>query len=577
MLRKFIISFAIVSACCCARISQCQGADAWEINARLGRAINLGNALEAPYEGQWGVTLREEYFQIIKDGGFTGVRIPIRWNAYAETTRPYTIDPDFFARVDWAVDNALSRGLVAVVNIHHYEELTASPSRLQQERFVYIWRQIAEHYQDRSDLLVFELLNEPHDQLKALLWNSLLREGIRAVRETNPDRIIVIGGAGYNSSSELINTLELPEDDRHIIATFHHYSPFQFTHQGASWVGEGSDEWLGTTWQATEDEQNEIKDIFDAVYNWSIANDRPVFMGEFGAYSKADMDSRVLWTAFSAREAEARGFSWAYWEFCSGFGAYDDDPGKWRRLLRALVPDAPVENQIRNGQFDFGTDHWLFTTQDRATGDMFVTNGTGLSGANALGVDIRNDGAAEASVMVRQMDLALENGTQYRLSFQVKAELERTMLIRLQTSGGEIYWQQTQEISTNPQTFTYIFQSPADNSQVGIYFMLGRYPGDVYIDNVSLKEAWDCEKMIETGLRMPADLSGADGVPDCHVDAYDLMAMAEAWLEAEAMVDISGPQGQSDGIINIYDLAQIGTQWMSCNDLLDTECKSYSD
>jgi endoglucanase len=39
------------------------------------------------------------------------------------------------------------------------------------------------------------------------------------------------------------------------------------------------------------------------------------------------------------KEAEARGFSWAYWEFAAGFGAYDRDKKAWRDpILKALVP-----------------------------------------------------------------------------------------------------------------------------------------------------------------------------------------------------------------------------------------------
>lgn len=35
-------------------------------NDLLGRGINLGNMLEAPNEGDWGLTVEEEYFQLIK-------------------------------------------------------------------------------------------------------------------------------------------------------------------------------------------------------------------------------------------------------------------------------------------------------------------------------------------------------------------------------------------------------------------------------------------------------------------------------------------------------------------------------
>lgn len=39
--------------------------------ALLGRGINLGNALEAPREGEWGVVLEEEFFDLIADAGST--------------------------------------------------------------------------------------------------------------------------------------------------------------------------------------------------------------------------------------------------------------------------------------------------------------------------------------------------------------------------------------------------------------------------------------------------------------------------------------------------------------------------
>jgi len=37
-------------------------------NVQLARTVNFGNALEAPTEGAWGVTLEENYFQLVKHG-----------------------------------------------------------------------------------------------------------------------------------------------------------------------------------------------------------------------------------------------------------------------------------------------------------------------------------------------------------------------------------------------------------------------------------------------------------------------------------------------------------------------------
>src|SRR5689334_3367239 len=49
----------------------------------LRRGVNMGNMLEAPQEGEWGLFVREEYFDSIKEAGFDFVRLPVRWNSHA--------------------------------------------------------------------------------------------------------------------------------------------------------------------------------------------------------------------------------------------------------------------------------------------------------------------------------------------------------------------------------------------------------------------------------------------------------------------------------------------------------------
>ncbi|HPU43798.1 MAG TPA: hypothetical protein PLS98_06260, partial [Dictyoglomaceae bacterium] len=48
----------------------------------MQRGVNMGNALEAPKEGEWGVVIKDEYFKLIKEAGFDHVRIPIKWSAH---------------------------------------------------------------------------------------------------------------------------------------------------------------------------------------------------------------------------------------------------------------------------------------------------------------------------------------------------------------------------------------------------------------------------------------------------------------------------------------------------------------
>ena len=310
--------------------------DAFVMNQRLARTVNLGNALEAPNEGEWGVTLKEEFFQLIQGAGFTAVRLPVRWSAHALKSAPYTIDPEFFKRVDWAIEQAFANNLAIVVNMHHYEEIALDPVA-HQERFVALWQQIAEHYQSYPNALVFEPMNEPNGLMTATRWNDLVAATLPVIRATNPTRNVVIGPANFNDLQSL-DELKLPAEDQHIIVTFHYYKPFQFTHQAAEWV-QGSAGWLGTEWTASSAQKQLVQFDFNIVAQWAKDNQRPIFLGEFGAYSKADMDSRARWTDFVARQAEALGFSWGYWEFCSGFGVYDLASSQWNEPLKqALIP-----------------------------------------------------------------------------------------------------------------------------------------------------------------------------------------------------------------------------------------------
>ena len=138
--------------------------DPFEQNLLLQKTINLGNALEAPNEGDWGITLQESYFEIIADAGFTAVRVPIRWSAHSSNNAPYTIDPLFVARIIWVLDQAEKNNLAVVINIHHFDEIFSDPEQ-NKAKFLALWQQLSEWFADRSLSVFYEVLNEPHDNL----------------------------------------------------------------------------------------------------------------------------------------------------------------------------------------------------------------------------------------------------------------------------------------------------------------------------------------------------------------------------------------------------------------------------
>jgi endoglucanase len=310
--------------------------DIFAANKALGRGINFGNCLEAPREGDWGMKLEADFFEKIAAAGFNHVRVPIKWPAHAQKEAPYTIDPVFFERIDWVLKQAQHNKLRVVLDMHHYDELDKQPEA-ELPRATALWRQIASRYQGRGGWLYFELMNEPHDELNEDdRWTKTHPPLLAAIRESNPTRPVIIGPPWWNGIWALPK-FKLP-DDPNLIVTVHCYNPHEFTHQGAPWT-EGSDKWLGKKWTGSAEELKKLRDEFDQAQRWSEEHKRPIYLGEFGAYEKADMESRIRWTSAVAREAEARGWSWAYWEFGAGFGVYDRQKQQWREgLKKALLP-----------------------------------------------------------------------------------------------------------------------------------------------------------------------------------------------------------------------------------------------
>lgn len=315
--------------------------DAFAMKAKLGRGINFGNILEAsPVEGSWGLSLSDELFDKAKEAGFATIRLPVRWSNYAQTSAPFTIDAAFFARVDYAINAATSRGMNIVVNMHHYRQLCGENqdngepnvnAAVVDERYIAMWSQIATRYKDQlNDRVLFEPYNEPNTNCNGARWNTLAKRALDEIRKTNPNRFVVIGPASYNSPYALKDFVA--PDDARVIITFHNYNPFQFTHQGASWVGTESNNWLGTTC-CNAAQTAEITQAMDVATQWAGTR-WPLWLGEFGSYEKAPADSRIRYTRLVRNEAEKRGITWSYWEMASGFGIWNPATKAWRTELR---------------------------------------------------------------------------------------------------------------------------------------------------------------------------------------------------------------------------------------------------
>ncbi|WP_197168150.1 glycoside hydrolase family 5 protein [Neorhodopirellula pilleata] len=301
----------------------------------FGKGLNIGNTLDAPNEGEWGGTIHDEQLKLIRQTGFDSIRLPVNWSAHASNRPPYRIDASFKKRVKHVVNEAMKQGLRVVLNVHHYDEIFEKP-RTQRERFLELWRQIASDYADYPPELAFEILNEPHAKLDSDFWNELLLDSVELIRQTNPDRWIVIGPVDWNSVRGL-PALKLPQNDARIALTVHYYSPMEVTHQGAPWLDASAKKWIGTTWTNTLVERTRVQMDFNEALTYGYEHKVPIYLGEFGTYQDAPFDSRVNWTRAVVEEARRRKMGYAYWEFYSNFGLYDPEKKAWREPLKKAV------------------------------------------------------------------------------------------------------------------------------------------------------------------------------------------------------------------------------------------------
>jgi endoglucanase len=339
---RFVLILAVVTSIATPFVQAAAGADPatakfspvdpFEQAKAMQRGVNI-----IGYDPIWknfeNRRFKQQYFQALHEAGFQTVRVNLQ--AFQHMDEMNRLSPAWFKTLDWVVDNALANHLTVILDEHDYEPC-GGDAVMCREKLISFWEQVAPRYKNAPSSVVFEILNEPNKALTVETWNSLLKDSLAIIRRTNPQRNVVIGPSSWNSIHEL-KTLDLPKNDHNIIVTVHYYSPMTFTHQGAKWNKETA-QLSGIKWGTDEEKQAIVKD-FSGVQEWSKANDRPILLGEFGAYDKGEMDSRVKYTAYVARTAEKMGWAWTYWQFDSDFVVYDIDKEEWVEPIRkALLP-----------------------------------------------------------------------------------------------------------------------------------------------------------------------------------------------------------------------------------------------
>lgn len=295
--------------------------------------------------------------------GFDHLRIPIdeeqMWDEQGNK------EPEAFELLNSALDWCAEYNLRAIVDLHilrsHHFNAKVKPLWTEpaaQERFLQCWRDLSAEMKARPvSMVAYELMNEavaddPED------WNKLFKKAVAVIREKEPDRVIVIGSNRWQSA-DTFDQLRLPENDTHILLSFHMYEPFALTHHTASWSNirdyDGPVHYPGVTveqadldkfppevrqalqGQVRNYDKDAILKHFEKPLALAKATGLPLYCGEWGCLPTVPEKDRLQWYADMRDVLETNNIAWATWDYKGSFGIVNDDGSANQQLIDVLL------------------------------------------------------------------------------------------------------------------------------------------------------------------------------------------------------------------------------------------------
>ena len=349
-------------------------ADAGEASAdafTIHRGLNVSHWLSQSHVRG---LARERYFTekdvaYIASEGFDHIRIPVdEEQLFLESGEK---DAEAFALLHNALGWCRQYGLRAVVDLHilrsHHFNAAEKPlftDEKAQESFFDCWRKISGELKDYSNgWVAYELMNEPVAD-RAEDWNKLVRRCVEVIREREPQRTLVIGSNRWQRF-ETVKELELPENDPHIIVSFHYYDPFLFTHYLAGWTD--NRDYIGRVhypgrvvmpedlsklpealagryadWTKQVYDKEAFRRDFSEALSVAKARGLQLYCGEYGCINSSPVPDRVRWWRDINEVFEEMGIARAVWDYKGDFGILKRE---WpdRSMLDALM-GRPVQD-----------------------------------------------------------------------------------------------------------------------------------------------------------------------------------------------------------------------------------------
>ena len=203
----------------------------------FSKGVNLPGWLE--YNRNNTLLFGKKDFENIKSLGVEVLRLPVWFEVWNEGAPDYKVSDECWSYLDDSISWCEELGMYIIIDFHNDCDGASKTDPNIEKVLLKVWPQIANRYKNKGDLVIYEVMNEPHFKSGNIdadikKWGAIQGNVLKAIRQIDKKHTVIVGGADWNSIDSM---LKLPEyQDDNLIYNFHDYSPFLFTHQGAVWT-----------------------------------------------------------------------------------------------------------------------------------------------------------------------------------------------------------------------------------------------------------------------------------------------------------------------------------------------------
>ncbi|HAP60187.1 MAG TPA: hypothetical protein DCR93_12065, partial [Cytophagales bacterium] len=186
-------------------IGEARDISSFDLVAEMGVGWNLGNSFDVTARDKtlWGNPAPSfAMVTAVKAMGFGTIRIPITWGFHQQENAPYTIEPGYLQEIETVVEHAFRNQMHVIINVHHDNDWvvpTAEAAEEAQARLASLWTQVANHFIEYNDSLIFETLNEPRLEGIPEEWSGGTAEGRGFINDFHKAAVDAIRATGGNN------------------------------------------------------------------------------------------------------------------------------------------------------------------------------------------------------------------------------------------------------------------------------------------------------------------------------------------------------------------------------------------